>query len=425
MLAALIDRVCRDESGRVIAGLIRRYGDFELAEDALQDAFAKALEVWPARGMPDSPAAWLRTVAERRLIDALRRRGSGPGPLEDPDLLVDPASVDGGAARLDPHAIAIDACDVDDDRLRLIFTCCHPALAPAAQMGLALRTLCGLSTTDIARAFIEPEPATAQRLVRAKRKIRDAGIPYQIPSKAELPARLQVVLGVLYLTFNEGYSAIRPPHPSRPDLCAEAIRLARWVVDLMPQETEARGLLALMLLHDSRRLARQHENGEVVLLEAQDRSRWKRAQIDEGLAVLEAALAMRRRGPYQVQAAIAALHARAGRAEETDWTQIAALYRALLLEHPDPVIEVNAAVAHAMSGHIDEGLDWLTRLGSEPALARYHLLPAARADLLRRQLRHDEAMVAYREAIALADRDGDRGFLQRRLSECEALAGRP
>lgn len=290
-------------------------------------------------------------------------------------------------------------------------------------MGLALRTLCGLSTTDIARAFIEPEPATAQRLVRAKRKIRDAGIPYQVPAKAELPSRLQVVLGVLYLTFNEGYSEIRAPHPSRPDLCAEAIRLGRLVVELMPAQAEARGMLALMLLHDARRPARQDENGEMVLLEAQDRSGWTRAQIDEGLVMLDAALAMRRRGPYQVQAAIAALHARAARAEDTDWPQIAALYRALAHEHPDPVIELNAAVAHAMAGHIDEGLDWLARLAGEPALARYHLLPAARADLLRRQKRYEEAALAYRDAIELADREVDRRYLLARLETCGSPAG--
>ena len=414
MLTPLIDAICRSEGPRVLAGLIRRCGDFELAEDALQDAFTRALEVWPRQGLPAAPAAWLTTVARRRAVDLLRRRRSGLLYTDEPPDVAAPEADDAD----EPDAAAHSG--VDDDRLRLVFTCCHPALAPAAQTALALRTLCGLTTREISRAFLEPEATTAQRLVRAKRKIRDARIPYAVPAREHLPERLDAVLGVVYLVFNEGYAPTDDAWPLRPDLCAEAIRLARLLVELMPEEPEARGLLALMQLHDARRATRVDGEGALVPLEEQDRSRWNAEQIASGLAALDAALALKRRGPYQVQAAIAALHARAPRADATDWPQIAALYRGLLAEHPSPVIELNAAAALAMAEGPRQGLAWIERLEARDELAGYHLLPAARADLLRRLGRRAEAGLAYEAALALVRNRAERLYLQRRQAECRS-----
>lgn len=408
MLTRVIDSVCRTEGARVLAGLIRRFGDFELAEDALQDAFAKAVEVWPAQGLPATPAAWLTTVAQRRALDLLRRRRSGPLYTGEPPDMAVPEDEDAGE-----HLA--DASGVEDDRLRLVFTCCHPALAQQAQIALALRTLCGLSTREIARAFLEPETTTAQRLVRVQRKIRDARIPYEVPGRDILPERRQAVLGVVYLVFNEGYAATETPGLMRPDLCAEAIRLARLVAELMPLEPEALGLLSLLLLQDSRRDTRIGTDGAIVPLEEQERARWNREAIAEGLALLDAALAMRQRGPYQLQAAIAALHARAARAEDTDWPQIAALYIGLMREQPSAVVELNAAVAHAMAEGLESGLAWIDQLAAREELTAYYLLPAARADLLRRLGRHAEASDAYRAALALVRNPAERKYLEKRL----------
>ncbi|HUP09467.1 MAG TPA: DUF6596 domain-containing protein [Caldimonas sp.] len=410
MLTPLIDGICRAEGARVLAGLIRRCGDFELAQDALQDAFARALETWPRRGVPDAPAAWLTTVAQRRVVDLVRRRATGPLYMDEPPDA--PAPED---------EIATDEAarsGVEDDRLRLLFTCCHPAIAPAAQMALALRTLGGLSTREIARAFLEAEATTAQRLVRVQRKIRDARIPYEVPVREALPERLDAVLGVVYLIFNEGYSSTSTGDLVRPDLSAEAIRLGRLVVDLMPGEPEALGLLALMRLHDARREARVDASGALVPLEEQDRSRWSREAIAEGLSILDRALAMRHRGPYQVQAAIAALHARAACAAETDWAQIAALYRGLAAEQPSAVVALNEAVAVAMARGPEHGLALIDRIDAGGELEGYHLLPAARADLLRRLGRLDAAAAAYDQALRLARNPAERLYLERRRRAC-------
>ena len=411
MLTPIIDGICRAEGPRLLASLIRRVGEFELAEDAMQDAFAKALEVWPAQGLPAAPAAWLTTVARRRAVDLLRRRATGPVYTDEPPDMAAPEAEAGG---VDPG----DAWGVEDDRLRLVFTCCHPAIAQPAQMALALRTLCGLSTREIARAFLEPEATTAQRLVRAKRKILDARIPYEVPSRELLPERLQAVLGVVYLVFNEGYASTEGDGLVRTDLCREAIRLGRLLLELLPEEPEAEGLLALMLLHDARRSTRIDATGALIPLEEQDRSHWQRDEIAEGLAILEAALRRRRRGPYQLQAAIAALHAEAERAEATDWEQIAVLYAGLLNEQPSPVVELNAAVALAMARGPEPGLAWIARLEQGGELAGYHLLPAARADLLRRLGRAKEAAASYRAALALVRSPAERLYLERRLAAC-------
>jgi len=411
MLTPIIDGICRAEGPRLLASLIRRVGDFELAEDAMQDAFAKALEVWPAQGLPAAPAAWLTTVARRRAVDLLRRRATGPLYTGEPPDMAAPEPQAGDIDR-------DDASGVEDDRLRLVFTCCHPAIAQPAQMALALRTLCGLSTREIARAFLEPEATTAQRLVRAKRKILDARIPYEVPSRELLPERLQAVLGVVYLVFNEGYARTEGDGLVRTDLCSEAIRLGRLLVELLPEEPEGEGLLALMLLHDARRATRIDATGALIPLEEQDRSRWQREEIAEGLAILEKALRRRRRGPYQLQAAIAALHAEADRAEATDWEQIAALYTGLLSEQPSPVVELNAAVAQAMARGPEQGLAWIARLEHRGELAGYYLLPAARADLLRRLGRAKEAAASYRAALALVRSPAERLYLERRLAAC-------
>src|SRR5262245_38144112 len=405
MLSQVLDQVFRREAGRVLATLIRQLGDFDLAEDALQDAIARALERWPREGMPANPAAWLTTVARRRSVDLVRRRKTH-GQLPDvaaqaPEPEEGPATVSG----------------IEDDRHRLVFTCCHPALAQPAQVALALRTLAGLSTREIARAFVEPEATTAQRLVRAKAKIRDARIPYEVPRREDLPERLTAVLEVIYLIFNEGYSAAEADSYLRPDLCREAIRLGRLLVELLPDEPEVRGLTALMLLHHARRAARVGLDGGIVPLEEQDRSTWDRAEIQEGTALLDSALPMRRSGPYQIQAAIAALHANALAPADTDWPQIAALYGGLVRRMPTGVIQLNAAVALAMCGRFAEGLDWIERLTGLEELKGYHLLPAARADLLRRAGRLAEAIEEYRRALAIVKSPAERIYLERRLRE--------
>ena len=413
-LTAAIDAVFRAEHARVLAGLIRRFGSFDLAEDALQDAFAQALQVWPRDGLPTQPAAWLTTVAQRRALDMLRRAKTGPQAMEE---LPEPA-VDSVAEA--PHPA--DATGIDDDRLRLLFTCCHPALARNAQVALALRTLCGLTTAEIARAYVEPEATTAQRLVRVKRKIAEARIPYELPTREDLPARLEIVLDVVYLVFNEGYAATDSQTLFRADLCVEAIRLARLVNDLLPGEAEAEGLLALMLLHDSRRDTRVSASGELVPLEEQERARWNPQRIAEGRGWLDQALARRQVGPRQLQAAIAALHASAPSAEATDWKQIVALYAALHQQQPTAIVQLNAAVALAMAEGLSLGLGWLDALAARGDLAGYHLLPAARADLLRRAGRAAEAAVAYRDALALVRNPAERAYLQRRLAEVTATA---
>jgi RNA polymerase sigma-70 factor (ECF subfamily) len=405
-----VDRIFREEQGRVVAGLIRAVGDIDLAEESVQDAFIAALEHWPRDGLPPNPGAWIATTARNRAIDRLRRAKKLTEKTEELARLMATYSADQEPG---PEMLT-DRPAVEDDRLRLIFTCCHPALAADAQIALTLRLLGGLRTPEIARAFLLPEVTLAQRLVRAKRKIRDAAIPYVVPSAEELPERLGSVLHVLYLVFNEGYSATAGATVVRRELASEAIRLARLLAQLMPAESEALGLLALLLIQDSRREARQDAAGELVLLADQDRSRWDRARIEEGLAVLAR---VESRGPYVLQALIAAEHARAGTAADTNWTRIVALYDELLAMQPSPVIALNRAVAVSMASGPAAGLALVDVIAASGELADYHLLHSTRGELLRRLGRLEDARVALARARDLATNDVDRRYLDRRLRE--------
>ena len=438
--AAQIEATFREEHGRILAALISQLGDFPLAEDALQDSLVIALEGWQADGIPRNPGAWLLTVARRRAIDRLRRAsietrklGIPNSPPQDANAgqasnasigvanIHGTPAVDFADAQEEPE---MDDDQIPDDRLKLMFTCCHPALAMETQVALTLHTLGGLTTPEIARAFLVAEPTMAQRLARARKKIREAGIPYRVPPLDLLPERLDALLAVIYLIFNEGYVATGGDTPIRLELCGEAIRLCRVLVNLMPQSAEARGLLALMLLHDSRRETRISPAGELILLEEQDRARWDQEKIREGTAMLDGALALRDPGPYQVQAAISALHAGAPTAEATDWRQIAALYDTLARMTPSAVVEVNRAVAAAMASGPQVGLDLLSQLESQPEIARqvdgFYPYHAARADLLRR-LGQPPAITAaanaYKRALALCGNSAERAYLQRRLDE--------
>jgi len=401
-----IEEIFRTEHGRILATLIRLLGDIDVAEEALQEAFATALEQWPSAGTPMNPAGWLVSTGRHKAIDRLRRRAR---LAQKQDEI---------ARHIELSAEEEDA-PVPEDQLRLIFTCCHPALATEAQVALTLRTLGGLSTEEIARAFLVPAPTMAQRLVRAKAKIRVARIPYEVPADDALAERLEAVMVVVYLVFNEGYSASFGPRLVRHELCEQAVRLGRMLVELLPAHAEPKGLLALMLLHDSRRATRLDDSGDIVLLEDQDRTRWERAQIDEGAALVEAALRAGGRPPgaYALQAAIAAIHAQAPTAAATDWRQIAALYGVLARVHPSPVIELNRAVAVAMSGEVERGLALVDELDRGGELAGYHLLPTAQAELLRRLGRHGEAAESYRRALAQVSNEAERKHLDRRLRE--------
>jgi RNA polymerase sigma-70 factor (ECF subfamily) len=409
-----VEAAFRQEWGQVVATLIRMTGDWDLAEECAQDAVAQALATWPRDGVPRNAGAWLTTTARNIARNRLRRAGVEAAKLRQLAEVPEPEAAAG-----DDSAIGDDS-GIGDDRLRLIFTCCHPALPLDGRVALTLRTLAGLSTAEIARAFLVPEATMAQRLVRAKRKIRAAAIPYRVPPEHLLPERLTGVLGVVYLLFNEGYAAASGAEVVRGDLCAEAVRLARTLVGLMPGEPEVLGLAALLLLHDSRRAARVDADGELVTLEEQDRERWDHAMIEEGTALLDEALRRRAPGPYQVQAAIAACHATAAKPDDTDWVQIAGLYARLARMTPSPVVRLNRAAAVAMARGPAVALELVRELDRSGELAGYPLLAATRADLLRRLGRTAEAADAYREALEQAGTEAERRFLERRLEEVGA-----
>jgi RNA polymerase sigma-70 factor, ECF subfamily len=428
-----IERIFREESGRILATLIRLLGSFDLAEEVMQEAFTTALEKWPEQGVPANPRAWLISTAQHKAVDQLRRRARFDAKRDELQKIAElEQSIADADENIRRHGMMSDRSEdrfdndrfdndrFGDDRLRLIFSCCHPALALEAQVALTLRTLCGLTTDEIARGFLLPLPTMAQRLVRAKQKIRDANIPYQVPPEKDLSSRLEAVLLVIYLVFNEGYSATSGDAAIRQELCSEAIRLGRILHQLLPRETETRALLALMLLHDSRRVARTDANDDPILLEDQDRTLWNREQIREGVALIESALRDGRATPYALQAAIVAVHAQAPSVEKTDWRQIVALYELLLRVQPSPVVELNHAAAVAMAEGPVAGLRLLDALESKAELRDYYLLPASRADLLRRLERWSEATEAFRAALALAPSDPARKFLSRRLAEMEA-----
>jgi RNA polymerase sigma-70 factor, ECF subfamily len=410
---ATVESVFRNESGRIIAGLIRVSHSFDLAEEAMQDAFAAAVVSWRAEGVPANPAAWITATARRKLIDYARREQTRRN--NEDQLLYEHV--------LRSHASEEEMSrPFEDDRLRLIFTCCHPAINKEAQIALTLRTLGGLTTPEIARAFLVPESTLAQRLVRAQRKIQQARIPYEVPSPDRMPERLSAAQAVLYLIFNEGYSASSGDNLVRRELCADAIRLARTLTELMPDNPESMALLALMLLQDSRRDARSSRDGQLVTLEEQDRSLWHLDQIAEGTRLVERALGRRNVGPYQLQAAIAAVHAEARTAEETDWKQIAALYGILNASQASPIVSLNHAVAIAMSESLERGLALIDSLGSSGELDFYHLYHAARADLLRRMGRNREALESYNRGLALTTNAVELRYLRRRISELNVLA---